>query len=408
MDYLTILKQQKLHKYALIINSQKYTYLDLINKIEHLRKQINKYERSHIFIYEDSILEQLCKFIAYSGTNIVPIIATKISKHQNFKINHISQNACMGVMTSGSTGQSKILWRNFSSWADFFPIQNNIFNINQDTIIFCQGSLAFTGNLNIYMSILFIGGTIVATEKFAPKTWLNLMKNNLVNAIYMIPSKLLLLPKYLKEPNTHITTIISGSQSMGKSQAQLLKKIYPQSQITLYYGASELNYISYIKDTEMTEDNTSIGKPFPNIKISIKNDEILVDTPYAIEDISLPYSLKDKGYIDDKNNLHFLGRSDDICNLNGLKISRYKIENLLKEKLHLEEVAVEIIHQNNIDILVAFVSNKKLPNKSEIISILHHDLSEYEIPKKFIKLTNLPKNESGKIDRFQLSKINIK
>lgn len=408
MDYLTMLKQQPLQKYALITNQEKYTYRDLINKIETIRSQINNSKRSHIFIYEDTILEQLCKFIAYSGTNIVPIIATKISKYQEFKISHIPQNACMGVMTSGSTGQSKLLWRNFSSWADFFPIQNNIFNINHNTIIFCQGSLAFTGNLNMYMSVLSIGGTIVATEKFAPKTWINLINNNFVNTIYMIPSKLLLLPKYLKIPNKHIKAIISGSQSMGKHQAELLQKIYPHTQITLYYGASELNYISYIKDSDMTEDRTSIGKPFPNIHIFIKDNEIMIDTPYAIENIPLPYSLKDKGYIDDKGNLHFLGRTDDICNLNGIKISRYKIENILKEKLHLDEIAIQIIHQHNIDILIAFVSATTLPHKSKIISMLHQDLNEYEIPKKFIKLNSLPKNESGKIDRFQLTKLDIK
>ena len=158
----------------------------------------------------------------------------------------------------------------------------------------------------------------------------------------------------------------------------------------------------------MTEDKTSIGKPFPNIHIFIKNNEIMIDTPYAIEDISLPYSLKDKGYIDDNGNLHFLGRTDDICNLNGIKISRYKIENILKEKLHLDEIAIQIIHQHNIDILVAFISATTLPPKSKIISILRQDLNEYEIPKKFIKLNTLPKNESGKIDRFQLNKLNIK
>ena len=40
--------------------------------------------------------------------------------------------------------------------------------------------------------------------------------------------------------------------------------------------------------------------------------------------------------------------------------------------------------------------------------MLHQDLNEYEIPKKFIKLNSLPKNESGKIDRFQLTKLDIK
>ena len=41
MDYLTMLKQQPQQKYALITNQEKYTYHNLINKIETIHSQIN-------------------------------------------------------------------------------------------------------------------------------------------------------------------------------------------------------------------------------------------------------------------------------------------------------------------------------------------------------------------------------
>lgn len=404
MRYIDFLTKQNSKKLALITEYGKYTYGDLIAKV----KSIMPSKQRYIFIYEDLIINQLCKFLAYSGTQTVPIIATQVSKQQQFNINPdtIPQNACMGVMTSGSTGKSKLLWRNYTSWADFFPEQNKIFGLNEQSIIFCQGSLAFTGNLNIYMGILATGGTIVATEKFAPKTWLNMLEKYDVNCIYLIPAKLLLLPKILKRANSSIKHIISGSQSMGKVQADLLKRIFPNTEITLYYGASELNYITYIKDKYMTEDTTLIGKPFTNVKIDINKitQEILIDTPYHIEQISMPFSLKDRGYIDSTGNLHFLGRNDDIANLNGIKISLYKIEHTLLKFLPIKEIATKIFHINDMDILVAFTATENnLPiNKIEAIKLLKPYLSEYEIPKKFIYLSALPKNESGKIDKKAL------
>ena len=54
------------------------------------------------------------------------------------------------------------------------------------------------------MSVLFVGGSIVATEKFAPKTWVNMMEQNKVNTIYLIPSKLLLLPKIVSDKNARL------------------------------------------------------------------------------------------------------------------------------------------------------------------------------------------------------------
>lgn len=399
MDYLQLLQSKPREKTALVTDDKTYTYGQLAEAALAIRKQIHIKETIY-FIHEDKIANQLLQFLAYSGTKVVPIIATEASKGEAFAVDNIPKAACMGVMTSGSTGKSKLLWRSYHSWADFFPEQNRVFKIHEGTIMFCQGSLAFTGNLNMYMGVLAAGGTLVATEKFRPKHWLQLFREQQVNAVYLIPSKLMLLHKFMEQSNDFVQTIISGSQSMGCEEAEKLAASFPQAELTLYYGASELNYITYIKGKDMTEDRTDIGLPFKGVGISIKNEEIFVDTPYHVEEINIPFSLKDRGKIAANGHLHFLGRTDDIVGVNGIKVSIVKVETALLAAAEISEVKCLVFHKGDADVLTAFIGNEKKLGRQELVEKLRAaELTDYEIPKQFIFMTSLPKNESGKIDK---------
>ena len=402
-DYLAMLAAQPQEKLALVDDATSFTYGQLVAAASKLRERAD-FSQPAVFIHEDTIAQQLLQFVAYSGTATRPIIATELSRNQHFDVGQIPPKACMGVMTSGSTGKSKLLWRDYHSWADFFPEQNRIFGVDEATIIFCQGSLAFTGNLNIYMGVLAAGGTLIVTEKFRPRHWLQLMEQYAVNTIYLIPSKLMLLPKFMNEPNEQLRHIISGSQTMGRQEADKLLKVFPKAEITLYYGASELNYITYIKDKDMTDDRTVIGQPFAGVGISINNEEIFIDTPYHVENITLPFSLKDRGYVDERGWLHFLGRTDDICNVNGRKVSSVKVTTALTDIEGVVEAAVLSRHIADADVLVAFVASTTSYTKQELVRRLRERLEDYELPKQFIFLEQLPRNESGKIDKLALEK----
>ena len=130
-----------------------------------------------------------------------------------------------------------------------------------------------------------------------------------------------------------------------------------------------------------------------------------MNTPYHVEGISLPFSLKDKGYIDTNGSLHFLGRKDDICNINGLKISTSKIENALIKVFQTNELIVIPSHKNDSDTLKAFIAGEKQFTKQEVLKSLKPYLTDFEIPKQFIYLKTLPKNESGKIDKLKLQSL---
>ena len=401
MDYLQMLREQPAEKLALVEDAEKYTYGRMVQEAQALRDSLD-FSKPAIFIHEDSIARQLIRFVAYSGTKTVPIIATEVSKAQQFDVGAIPEAACMGVMTSGSTGKSKLLWRSYHSWADFFPEQNRVFGVDAHTVIFCQGSLAFTGNLNIYMGVLAAGGTLIVTEKFRPRHWLELMKNYQVNAIYLIPSKLLLLPKFMREADERVVSIISGSQSMGRVEADKLLAVFPKAEITLYYGASELNYITYIKDSEMTDDRTLIGRPFAGVQVSVRDEEIFIDTPYHVENIALPFSLKDRGRLDEAGRLHFLGRTDDIVSVNGRKVSTVKVSRALMDLEGVEEAAVLVVHVDDVDVLTAFVGAEREYTKQQMVKLMRENLDDYELPKQFIFLAQLPHNESGKVDKLAL------
>ena len=404
MDYLQMLKEQPQEKLALVEDSEAYTYARLVQEAQELRAAL-AYSEPAVFIHEDSIARQLVRFVAYSGTKTVPIIATEVSRTQQFDVGAIPEAACMGVMTSGSTGKSKLLWRSYHSWADFFPEQNRVFGVDDKTVIFCQGSLAFTGNLNIYMGVLAAGGTLIVTQRFRPRHWFELMAEHGVNAIYLIPSKLLLLPKFMREPNTRVRSIISGSQSMGRVEADKLLEVFPEAEITLYYGASELNYITYIKDSEMTDDRTLIGRAFAGVQVSVVDEEIFIDTPYHVESISLPFSLKDRGRLDAEGRLHFLGRTDDILSVNGRKVSAVKVSRALMDVPDVAEAAVLVVHVDDADVLMAFVGAVQEYSKQQLVKLLRASLEDYELPKQFIFLPELPHNESGKVDKAALKRL---
>ena len=65
-----------------------------------------------------------------------------------------------------------------------------------------------------------------------------------VTLLYLVPVKLKLLLQVAAQGPIGITAVMAGSQLLAPETAGALKTHFPHSQIYLYYGASELNYIT--------------------------------------------------------------------------------------------------------------------------------------------------------------------
>ena len=298
------------------------------------------------------------------------------------------------VATSGSTSMPKIFQRTFESWNDFFPTQNKIFHVNENSALFMHGNLNFTGNLNTFLAVIYAGASIVTTDKFAPKTWLELIK--LATTIYLVPTKLTLLAT--GEPIENIQSIFTGSQVLTESQSLALMKKFPAAEIFLYYGASELSFITYKKiSADNAADVHNLGKPFDGIKIFIRDGLIYIDTPFHVCGMKNPCTVGDSGSINEHGELIFIGRGEDFINRSGVKIFASIIEQKLLTIDGVESVAVVKVDdktrgENFFAYIVGNVDKK----------IIRQALSPAELPREIIFVKSLPLNSSGKVDKQAL------
>lgn len=419
MNYYKLIREKEAEKEALVADGVSFTYGELVKMADSLaekwsaenKNSLKREENSPIVhvIKEKDIVTQLVSFFACYINGRIPLIVPYDNKsfenRQLLDNVAVPENVCMAVATSGTTGEPKIYFRTYESWAGYFPIQNEIFNVKENSRLFMQGSLAFTGNLNLYMAQFYAGATVIAENTFSPKKWADTIKRQKADGIYLIPSKLLLLPKVIKERLPEVQMIVSGSQSMGKKEAEELKCSFPNTHILLYYAASELNYVTYVTDENMTEERNLIGRPFPKVEVFLQNGEIYVNTKYHVEGIQCPYSLSDSAYQDEEGNFYFTGRKDDILLIRGRKVSALKIENALEQFPQIKEAAVTVEEKGKEPYPVAYIvpqAGEKC-QEQRIYDVLRQSLAHYEMPRRLYFIKKLPRNESGKVDKQSLN-----
>lgn len=316
----------------------------------------------------------------------------------------ITRKEGVAVLTSGSSGLSKILFRRVESWADFFPVQNKAFGVDGDSILYTQGSMAFTGNLNMLFSFMAEGAVIAGTMKVLPRTWMKEIISLHATHIYMIPSKLYPLSR-MNGSSDSVKYILTGSQLMTERILTGLKKRFPKSDTVMYYGASELNYVSCIRGSKILEMPDSVGKPFPGVNVTIKDGEIFVESPYRVEDIPLPFTCHDLGYFDKDGWLHFTGRREDVYNIKGNHVSRQRVISHILMTEGIDEAELLAVPSENGLRLIAFVAGDDVPDTRTMIRKLHEKLEIWEIPHRFIRVKSIPKRSTGKTDKDALLKI---
>ena len=421
IEQLRQYKELKPHKVALIVDDTQYTYGELYDailsmkfddtsRIVHLTQVKETLKNKVLLIQSQSFVKQLVHWLGALYTGSIPMVC-----HNEMDTEYIDELAHIiadegvlpltdfGVLTSGTTGRPKPLWRKEESWREFFDIQNNIFHINEDTKIFLQGSFSFTGVSNMVVAVLWAGGTIVTTSSLRPTRWIELLERYKVDHIYALPTKLRLLVRHCKCKLSAINYIIGGSQVLDRHLMEQLQQLCPNMEFILYYGASELNYITYCTGKEWLDREGTVGRPFPTVRIKADDGVIYVTTKYHIEGISDTYTVNDCGYIDSEGYLMFTGRQGDVINKGGYKISVPEMEQYLQSLQGVSEVAVININDDirGEDFVVYIVLEAK-SELSKIIETIHQERPSIEWPKSVYSITMLPLTECSKVDKRKL------
>ena len=409
------------HKIALVVDEEQYTYGQLYDAILSMEfnntsriinlDQFNDGPKNKVLLIQSlSFVEQLLQWLWGLYKGYISMVC-----HNEMDMAYIDELARIisvegvptssdfGVLTSGTTGRPKPLWRSESSWREFFDIQNNIFHINKDTKIFLHGSFSFTGVSNMVVAVLWSGGTVITTSSLRPIRWIQLIDKYHVDHIYALPTKLRLLVRHCKSKLDSISYIIGGSQVLDRQLMEQLELICPNMEFILYYGASELNYITYCTGKEWLDREGTVGRPFPSVIIAEQNGVIYVTTKHHIEGIPDTYTVNDCGYIDSDGYLMFNGRRGDIINKGGYKISIPEMELYLQSLQGVSEVAVITINDEiRGEDFIAYMVLEDNTELSKIVECIHHERPSVEWPKAILEIPMVPLTECSKVDKRKL------
>ena len=441
MNYYHILKKKSEElgeKVFLQVDVETYSYARLQSDAAAIAQQL-KLPRQTVLIDAAGLYEQLVLFLAVQGAGSVPILMHHdLPPQAAAELREVNQirclltaggalpkgadsiwqigwahlccfpgelqilpaeaSACVGVLSSGSSGAPKVMLRSYESWAGFFPVQNAIFKVSGSSRLFLQGSLSFTGNLNALLAVLYAGGSVVTSCFFRCRTWIRLLRQFSVDVVYLVPAKLKLLLEFMAEPLPAVRMLFTGSQLLGSVTARQLRQMLPQSEILLYYGASELNYITYITYEEMLQNPLSVGRPFPGVRLSFADGYVYVDTAYHIYGAKMPFTVKDAGYLSPDGQLIFLGRKQAVINRGGFKVSCLKVELAIRQLAGVDDaVVLPYADEKRGSEIAAFIV-AAAAEQWKILRAIRQKLMPAEQPRRFVFLPAIPLNDRGKVD----------
>jgi amino acid adenylation domain-containing protein/non-ribosomal peptide synthase protein (TIGR01720 family) len=370
------------------------------------------------------------------------------------------------IFTSGSTGSPKgvmvehhSLFNAYKGWEKIYRLDHDVKNHLQ------MASFSFDVFIGDFVRALCSGGTLTLCPRnylLEPALLYNVINENKIECAEFVPAVLRILADYMEIQNykfNNIKILICGSDNWSKNDYFRFKKLCsPSTRLINSYGITECTIDSLYYDDELfsfdpLEDSPlPIGKPFPNVQAYILDEllnpvsENMIGELYiggmglAREYLNQPELTAEKFiYYKFKNNaekvrlyktgdlaryradgnIEFVGRNDSQIKIRGFRIELNEIENSINQIQGVQQSAV--ISSNDklgsIKLIAYIVLNENLENHSSIStykinprilrSRLMEKLPDYMIPQKFIILSQLPLNLSGKIDRNALAKLKI-
>ncbi|WP_281165811.1 AMP-binding protein [Liquorilactobacillus sicerae] len=359
----------------------------------------------------------------------------KVNNDSNFNKSSITpplatQPALM-MYTSGTTGKPKkvILTHENLLTATQFVIQSQQLTEADRTLIVLP-LFHINAQIIAMLSTLLSGGCVLLPLKFSASHFWQQIKDEKITWVSASPSVISILLANKKAQQNFVTSsslrfLRSASAPLSSKLQQRFEKKY-QIPIIQGYGMTEAAGQICVNPLEHSKRG-SVGKPIgTKVSILINNQpeelpnqvgEILlkgknVITSYVNRDPSLDFidgwlRTGDLGYFDSDGYLYLTGRSKELINYGGHKISPLKIENVLLQADFVREAAAvgifdQLFGEKIVTVIVLNDSINQAIAKKELTQLLEKDLAKFERPQQLIFVNKLPHNRVGKILRFQL------
>lgn len=346
----------------------------------------------------------------------------------------VSDDCSEIIFTTGTTGKSKGVMLSSHCLETYLSAINPTFKLENDSVFLVTTPLNHVGGLHRIHQCISVGCTAVLLDGIRNlKAFFRSINEYGVTHTYLPPASvkmlLTLAKKNLAELDGKLQFIYTASAPFPSRDIEMLMETLPHTRLHQGYGSSETGSICNCCYNASGNSINSLGKPYDCVEVVLHDEDGHVITEpnregyirsksnmnmlgYYKEPELTADVLKD-GYIyshdlmffDEKGELHFAGRGDDVINVRGFKVTPTEVEDVALRYDPISECAC-VPYEDKIygRVLKMFVVMKEgyTFNIEDITSYLETKLEAYKIPKYIDTISEIPKTYNGKIDRKKL------
>ena len=417
-------------KIAIIHNDKKYTYKELLEKIqEFLNDFKGRIKQGEVIaILGNYSFENIALLLAlYLNKNIiVPITSTKENeikerlkeaycdktikiedlgfrvedlefkeKHQLIKNLQVKNHSGLILFSSGSTGKPKAMIHDFDNLVEHYKGKKEK-NINM--LLFLM--FDHIGGLNTLLNILAIGATAIIPQNRNADEVCKLIEKYKIRILPASPTFLNLIlinRSYEKYDLSSLRMITYGTETMPESLLVKLKQIFPKVKFLQTFGTSETGIAN---TNSKSSDSTFMKIDDPTLEYKIVNGELWLKSKTQIMgylNASMDSFTEDGWFktgdlveVTDDGYIKIIGRNKEIINVGGEKVMPSEVESVI---LEIPEV---------IDVMV-YGKKNAITGETVVVDVVMKDGIDKKEAKKIIR-----KHCRQKLDNYKIpTKVNL-
>jgi len=360
------------------------------------------------------------------------LVSEELTLHIQDRLNEPivhAREASFILHTSGSTGEPKGVIQTHECLINLIQWNTEAYSLDAKEVILQLSSFGFDASFHEVLLAMSLGASLIEVP-FEARLDIQQIREYIrgFNAtLAWIPARLLnaileVDPNFLSDCDS-IKHIVTTGEALviGKE----LKHYIATKEITLlnFYGPTETHVITAqaITFNEAITQPT-IGKSLPNTDILLVNNHQIVPKGFPgelwaagahlalgyLNDAQLTaekfvfhegqryYQTGDWVFLDEHENLHFIGRKDDQIKIRGFRVEPLEVERLFTEIPEVQQSCVLVYEQRLFAFIVSDESIETI--KSRAIE----RMPDYMIPSAFFRIEIMPINNNGKADRTRL------
>ena len=292
---------------------------------------------SPIFVRDEKYLND--KFYQHNTIEFV----LNYGQLSNTSIKHNNATPFIGLMTSGTSGEPKIVQRTLKSLTDKMPLI-------EDAVWGCAYQMGTFSAILTVLSAFIKGQKLVYVYGQPVDKIVAQLVSNHVTHVSATPSFWRGVSQYLSGHSTPLSlkSITIGGETVDQNLLDSLRKNFPHCTIMHIYGSSETGALVIVKDDKAGFPAQWLDTERNGIVLQIRDGNLWVKSNRGMMGYSHINNVFDEhGFFNtedavtiEKGRVYFLGRGKGIINVGGTKISAEQVEETINACPYVQDCLV--------------------------------------------------------------------